>query len=80
METVCQEFDNVIFVDDSIHVGEFQDLNEFGENMCEFDWDGPSDSDEEIECMADLKNDWEKANGVKFSKNGLIEYIENFLI
>ena len=47
--------------------------------MQDFEWDGPSDSDEEIECMAVLKNQWEIDNGVKFSKNGLIEYIDSFI-
>ena len=42
-------------------------------------WDGPEDSDEEREGMAKLKMPWEIENGVKFSKNGLIEYITNFL-
>ena len=41
-------------------------------DMVDFLWDGPSDSDEEVECMIPHKNDWEKANGVKFSKRGLI--------
>ena len=43
-------------------------------------WDGPEDSDEEIEEMAKLKTEWEIRNGVKFSKRGIIEYIENFLV
>ena len=29
--------------------------------------------------MAALKNDQEKKLGIKFSKNGIIEYVDNFL-
>lgn len=42
-------------------------------------WDGPEDSDEEIEEMAKLKTEWEIRNGVRFSKRGIIEYVEMFL-
>ena len=54
-------------------------LNQFGDNMEQFMWDGPEDSDEEIEGMAKLKMPWEIESGVKFSKNGLIEFITKFL-
>jgi hypothetical protein len=42
-------------------------------------WDGPEDSDEEIPEMAALKTDWEIEQGIKFSKRGIIEYIENLV-
>ena len=45
--------------------------------MTEFIYDGPSDSDEEIEDMASLKTDWEM--GIKFSKNGIKDAIEKFI-
>jgi len=47
--------------------------------MTEFLWEGPDDSDEEVESMAKLKTEWEVKNDVKFSKRGLIEYIEKFV-
>jgi len=49
------------------------------DDFTEFEWDGPEDPDEEIKIMADLKTDWEIDSGIKFSKNGLIEFIENFV-
>ena len=39
-------------------------------------WDGPEDSDEEIVSLVKYKNDYEKKMGVKFSKRGIISYIE----
>lgn len=50
-------------------------LNEFGDALDQFQWDGPEDSDEEIADMVPLKEQWEIDEGVKFSKRGLIEYI-----
>lgn len=44
--------------------------------MTELLWYGPEDSDEEIEEMAKYKTPWEIEQGVKFSKRGLIDYIE----
>lgn len=41
-------------------------------------WDGPSDSDEEVESMAQYKNEWEIERGVKFSKNGIMKFINDF--
>lgn len=49
------------------------------EDMKHLLWDGPEDSDEEVECMLEHKNPWEIKNGVRFSKRGLIEYIEKFI-
>lgn len=39
-------------------------------------WFGPEDSDEEVEEMAKLKTEWEIESGVKFSKRGLMSFIE----
>ena len=50
-------------------------LNEFGDALDQFQWDGPEDSDEELADMIPLKEQWEIDEGVKFSKRGLIEYI-----
>ena len=47
--------------------------------MESFYWDGPEDSDEEIEELIPTKTPWEITNGVKFSKNGLIKYITEFI-
>ena len=47
--------------------------------MSEWQWQGPEDSDEEVEEMLEFKNVFEKQAGIKFSKNGLIEYIEEQL-
>lgn len=44
-----------------------------------YTWDGPEDSDEEIEFMKQHKNEWELEKGVKFSKKGLIEFIDKFI-
>ena len=50
-----------------------------GDDCKDWMWDGPEDSDEEIEDMIPLKNKYEKEVGLKFSKNGIIEFIEKFL-
>lgn len=42
-------------------------------------WFGPEDPDQEVEEMAKYKTEWEIEQGVKFSKNGLIEYIEKMI-
>ena len=47
--------------------------------MKDFLWDGPEDSDEEIEDMAKHKTQFEIDEGIRFSKNGLIKFIEEFL-
>ena len=39
-------------------------------------WDGPEDSDEEIASLVKYKNEFEIKMGIKFSKNGIISYIE----
>ena len=53
--------------------------NHPGDDMEHFAWDGPVDSDEEVAEMLPLKNEYEKQMGIKFSKRGIIEFIENFL-
>ena len=53
--------------------------NQYGDNMMDFLWDGPEDSDEEIEDMALYKTKYEKEKGIKFSKRGIIEYIEKLI-
>ena len=60
---------------------EHKEEEEEGEldNLDEFLWDGPEDSDEEIPEMAALKTDWEIEQGIKFSKRGIIEYLENLV-
>ena len=50
-------------------------VNEYGDALDQFLWDGPEDSDEEIADMVPLKEQWEIDEGVRFSKKGLIEYI-----
>lgn len=35
-------------------------INDLGDNMKQFVWDGPENSDEEVEEMAQLKTDFEK--------------------
>jgi hypothetical protein len=47
--------------------------------MQEFIWDGPEDSDEEVGEMEKYKNMQERQQGIKFSKRGLISFIENTL-
>ena len=45
---------------------------DFRDNIEQYQWDGPEDSDEEIAEFATLKQPWEKDAGVKFSKNGIV--------
>lgn len=55
VETLCFKFDYIINEDidqrKSVKIEPDDD-----EEMQEFEWDGPSDSDEEIECMLQHKN------------------------
>lgn len=53
--------------------------NDDQDNMDAYLWDGPENSDEEIESMVKFKNKWEIEKDVKFSKNGLSSFIETFL-
>jgi|TARA_B110000305_G_C19093296_1_gene471808 hypothetical protein len=52
---------------------------DFRDNIEQFEWDGPEDSDEEIAEIAELKQSWEIDSGVKFSKNGLMKFIKLML-
>jgi len=52
-------------------------MNTNGDNFTNLTWDGPEDSDEEIEEMITYKNEFEIKEGIKFSKNGIIKYIED---
>ena len=40
--------------------------------MERFIWEGPEDSDEEIQELLQYKNDYEDQLGIKYSKNGII--------
>lgn len=40
--------------------------------MAAYTWDGPEDSDEEVQALVPYKNEFEKKMGIKFSKRGLI--------
>ena len=51
-------------------------VNKYGDDMTEFLWNGPEDSDEEIEEFKNYKTEWEKQNGPLFSKRGIIDYVE----
>ena len=42
-------------------------------------WDGPEDSDEEIEELLQYKNEYEDQLGIKYSKNGIIQFVENLV-
>lgn len=54
-------------------------INEYGDNFTDLQWDGPDDDDEEIPEMVPFKNAYEKELGVKFSKRGIIDFIEEFM-
>lgn len=47
------------------------------DDMREFAWDGPEDSDEEIEALLPYKNELEKRAGIRLSKRGIIQYVES---
>ena len=47
--------------------------------MADFKWDATVDSDEEVEEFVADRNEIEEMSLVRFSKRGLIEYIENLL-
>lgn len=54
-------------------------INEFGDDFTDLQWDGPLDSDEEVEELLPFKTDLERKQGIKFSKNGIIKFIEEQL-
>lgn len=47
--------------------------------MTKFLWDGPEDSDEEVQELLFTKTDFERKNNIKFSKNGIIDFVEKIL-
>ena len=49
------------------------------DDMKDYKWDGPEDSDEEVESLVRFKTDWEKKAGIRLSKRGIIEYIEKMV-
>ena len=53
--------------------------NEWGDNMENYIWNGPEDSDEEIGELVPMKCDYETEWGIKYSKNGLVSFIEQQL-
>ena len=42
-------------------------------------WDGPADNDEELAEFIPFKNDYEKQMGIKYSKNGIMKFIEDLV-
>jgi len=54
-------------------------ITSHGDDMTNWLWDGPEDSDEEIEEMVEFKNAIEHEQGVKYSKNGIKDFIETIL-
>lgn len=78
-DTTNQNFEDVIWYPDSSALPKIDFVDEDDDNMDEYIWDGPEDSDEEIEYMTKFKNKWEHEKGVKFSKKGLAEFIDNFI-
>lgn len=54
-------------------------INSFGDDLTEYLWDGPEDSDEEIAEMIPFKNKFEIEMNVKFSKNGIKQIIEQMI-
>ena len=53
--------------------------NTFGDDMTKFLWDGPSDSEEEIVEFNPLRNEFEKKMDVKYSKRGIIDFVEKLV-
>ena len=49
--------------------------NKWGDDMQNFLWDGPEDSDEEILELLPFKCEYEKEMGIKYSKNGIIDFV-----
>jgi hypothetical protein len=44
-----------------------------------YQWDGPDDSDEEVQDMVSMKTQWEIDSGVKYSKRGIIDKINEMI-
>ena len=74
------ENEPIIFQEDHIDIKKAKPDDEIVEDsLDEYIWDGPADSDEEIAEMVKYKNEYEKSIDLKFSKNGLVNHIENYL-
>ena len=54
--------------------------NEYGDDEELLKWDGPEDSDEEIEELLPFKCDYEIKKGIRFSKNGIIKFVEEEMV
>jgi hypothetical protein len=52
---------------------------EYGDQMDEYRWDGPENSDEEVEEFVAYKSDYEKDLGVRFSRRGIISFVESLV-
>ena len=50
--------------------------NPQGDDMTDFKWDGPEDPDTEIEQFLAYKTEFENDQNIKYSKNGIIQFIE----
>ena len=44
-----------------------------------YQWDGPDDSDEEVEEMVGMKTQWEIDSSIKYSKRGIIDKINEMI-
>ena len=53
--------------------------NEYGDNMTCFRYDAGEDSDEEVEHARNVITPFEEEKGLKFSKNGMIKFIEEII-
>lgn len=78
-DTFIGSMDDVIAYPEEDEIPKIDFIDEDEDYMDNYIWDGPDNSDEEIESMLPFKNEWETQKGVKFSKNGLIEFIDKFL-
>ena len=47
--------------------------------MSWYAWDGPADPDEEISEFLLLRSEQEKELGLKYSRNGVINFVESYL-
>ena len=73
MDTEREEIeDEKIDLEKDVSIIQDDPFNEFGDNMHTFKWDGPEDSDEEIEEMVKMKTPFEIEQGIRFSKNGIV--------
>ena len=54
-------------------------INSFGDDFTNLVFDGADDSDEEIEQYTNLKNPYEIKEGMKLSKRGIMQYVDELL-